>query len=137
MYRLPGALLLLAWGLVASVQAQPATITLACKGTTTTTDETTGDGKPQPISMGIIVNFTTRTIQGFDVSVDPLTITAADDVKILFEGYQEFVFTPQVFDKIQIIGFINRVTGDAHAVRRDETKKPWRCWRRCAAPRRG
>ena len=59
MYRV---LLLLAWGFAATAQAQPAaTLTLACKGTVTSSL----DSKPEPLSMGIIINFTTRTVQGF------------------------------------------------------------------------
>jgi hypothetical protein len=41
--------------------AEPATLTLACKGTMT--DKTEADAKPMPISMGI-VNFTEETIIG-------------------------------------------------------------------------
>ena len=41
--------------------AEPATLTLACAGTATT-----GNAKPEPISMGIIVNFTAGTVQGLD-----------------------------------------------------------------------
>ena len=40
--------------------AEPATMTLACKGTVT--DLRTPNAKPEPLSMGIIVNFTARTI---------------------------------------------------------------------------
>jgi hypothetical protein len=43
-----------------TAQADP-TLTLACQGTTTVRME---DAKPEPISMGIIVNFTNRTVQG-------------------------------------------------------------------------
>jgi hypothetical protein len=39
--------------------AEPETLTLACQGTRIITT------KPEPISMGIIVNFTKNTVQGF------------------------------------------------------------------------
>jgi hypothetical protein len=44
-----------------TAQAADSILTLACQGTTTSGSEE----KPQPISMGIIVNFTKRTVQGF------------------------------------------------------------------------
>jgi len=44
-----------------TAQAADTTLTLACQGTTTVRME---DAKPEPISMGIIVNFTNRTVQG-------------------------------------------------------------------------
>jgi hypothetical protein len=40
--------------------AADATLTLACQGTTTSGVE---DAKPERVSMGIIVNFTNRTVQ--------------------------------------------------------------------------
>jgi hypothetical protein len=49
-----------------TAQAADTTLTLACQGTTTSGLE---DAKPEPISMGIIVNFTKKTVHGFG---DPL-----------------------------------------------------------------
>jgi hypothetical protein len=46
-----------------TVQAADTTLTLACQGTTS--DGMSEGAKREPISMGIIVNFTTRTVQGF------------------------------------------------------------------------
>ena len=51
-----------------TAQAADTTLTLACQGTTTATTAGTED-KPEPISMGIIVNFTKKTVHGFG---DPL-----------------------------------------------------------------
>ena len=48
-------------GLV-TAQAADTTLTLACQGTATATGGAQPD-KPEPVSMGIIVNFTTRTVQ--------------------------------------------------------------------------
>jgi hypothetical protein len=43
--------------------------------------------KPEAISMGIIVNFTARTVQGFGFpGDDPVKITAWDDVTVAFSG---------------------------------------------------
>jgi hypothetical protein len=49
---------------LSTAQAADTTLTLACQGTVTETmmDE---EKKPEPISMGIIVNFTNSTVQGF------------------------------------------------------------------------
>ena len=49
-----------------TAQAADTTLTLACQGTTTSGLEV---AKPEPISMGIIVNFTKKTVHGFG---DPL-----------------------------------------------------------------
>ena len=80
--------LLLAWSFVATAFAQPATLTLACKGTAT------GGWDPDtkhPISMGIVVNFTDHTVEGFGfpgLINYPVRgrITAANDVTIAFGG---------------------------------------------------
>jgi hypothetical protein len=65
---------------------QPTTLTLACKGTTTR-HNTDGDEDAQPISMGIIVNFTDRTVQGFGppngMFDEPLKIGWTNDTKIV------------------------------------------------------
>jgi hypothetical protein len=47
-----------------TVQAADETLTLACQGTETVT--TVKDAKPEPVSMGIIVNFAARTVTGLD-----------------------------------------------------------------------
>jgi hypothetical protein len=52
---------LLLWPAPARGQVGTA-LTLACNGTTS---DGTEDAKREPISMGIIVNFTTRSVQGF------------------------------------------------------------------------
>jgi len=44
-----------------TAQAADETLTLACQSTTTAGTE----DKPEPISMGIIVNFTKKTVHGF------------------------------------------------------------------------
>jgi hypothetical protein len=92
--------------------AQPAdaTLTLACQGTVTVGTE---EPKPEPVSMGIIVNFTNRTVQGFgnpNFRDYPVNITAWNDVTVAFSGSQD-----DRFSKARIIGSIDRVTGDAEA----------------------
>jgi hypothetical protein len=110
-----GALLLLAWSFAA--QAQPAALTLACKGTAISSsnpkdvaDPKSGeDPMTEPVSMGIIINFTTRAVQGFGYPglVDyPVTIKGTNDVKIVFGGQQTSGLTNS------IIGSLDRVTGE-------------------------
>jgi hypothetical protein len=111
--------------LVASVpfstaSAQPTTLTLACKGTTTVTSMP--EEKPEPISMGIIVNFTTKTVQGFGYPglSDPIVkITAANDVMVVFSGQQEILSS--VTRSIE--GNIDRVTGDVRATSMSTNRK--------------
>jgi hypothetical protein len=55
-------------GPLMTAQAADETLTLACQGTTTFGTE---DAKPEPISMGIIVNFTNRTVR--EVLATPLS----------------------------------------------------------------
>jgi hypothetical protein len=95
--------------LMASAQAadEPTgTLTLACEGAVTiSTSE-----KPEPISMGIIVNFATKTVTGFAYpGVDtPVKITKFDDVHIAFYGSNT--------GRLNIIsGVIDRVTGAVEA----------------------
>jgi hypothetical protein len=89
---------------------QPATLTLACKGTTYSPPI---DEKPQAISMGLIVNLTTGTVQGFGTPglLDyPVRITAANDVTIVFGGSQA------IGNSLSgVLGTIDRVTGDVEA----------------------
>jgi hypothetical protein len=110
MYRSAGALLILGWSVAAAAQGQ-ATLTLACKGTTTETS--IPETKPVPVSMGIIVNFTARTVQGFGfpgMTDYPVKITGANDVIVAFGGQQEVIFGVS-----SIEGSIDRVTGDVWA----------------------
>jgi hypothetical protein len=58
-------------------QAADAMLTLACQGTVTTGAQ---PDKPEPVSMGIIVNFTNGTVQGFNA---PVKITAWSDVTVV------------------------------------------------------
>ena len=109
--------------MVASPTAQAAdtTLTLACKGTTTITGM-----EPEPISMGLIVNFTAGTVQGFgspSIMNYPVKIKGINDVTIDFAGFQEFFAGTQ---EASIRGSIDRVTGDVEAtstVMATKTKK--------------
>src|SRR5262249_12413025 len=75
--------------------AEPETLTLTCQGTVTGMGT---EGKSELISIGVIVNFTARTVQGFG---DPAEVTAMDDVVITFNRS----------NSPTIDGTIDRVTG--------------------------
>ena len=84
-----------------TAQAADTTLTLACQGTASLGK--TELGKPEPTSMGIIVNFTTGAVNGFGL---PAKVTSVDEVTILFDGSWGYA---------SVNGSIDRVTGDAEA----------------------
>jgi hypothetical protein len=61
---------------LSGAQAADETLTLACQGTTISDLE---NAKPEPVSMGIIVNFTNRTVQGFGAPGIELSRNLGDD----------------------------------------------------------
>ena len=87
--------------------AAAATLALACEGTVA--DINLG-AKPEPISMGIIVNFTAWTVTGFRGANFPVAITGIDEVRISFRGLNS---TPAFF--AAVYGSIDRVTGAVEA----------------------
>jgi hypothetical protein len=97
---------------LSSAQAADTTLTLACQGTTTFGTE---DAKPEPISMGIIVNFTKKTVHGFG---DPffgerlITIAGVTETAVYFGASDKFFETASR----SVTGTIDRVTGDVSAV---------------------
>jgi hypothetical protein len=99
-----------------TAQAADTTLTLACQGTVTTKVMAGkfADYEPEPVSMGLIVNFAARTVQGtarwgpylFD---DQLQITEWNEGTIVFEGSSKFL-------GMKISGSMDRVTGDVGMV---------------------
>jgi hypothetical protein len=99
--------------------AADTTLTLACQGTTTSGIE---DAKPEPVSMGIIVNFTKKTVHGFDnpgMTDFPVNITAVNEVSIAFGGSMSLGSIIET----NIMGSIDRVTGDVEATSRSSNTK--------------
>src|SRR5262245_62663409 len=89
-----------------TVQAADETLTLACKGTVQRNAM-----KSEPVSMGIIVNFTARTITGFTLLPTeklPLTMLNFNDTTVQFSGSDST-------SSLIIDGIIDRVTGDVEA----------------------
>jgi hypothetical protein len=96
------------------VHAQRATLTLACKGTVTSSRDQ-NDEKPQDVSMGIIFNFASGAVVGLDnVFTGPRTyydarIISANDVTIVFKGGADESWGSS------LDGSIDRVTGELDA----------------------
>jgi len=84
------------------------TLTLACQGTATQDAEP--DAK-EPISMGIVLNFTTRTVQGFP-HIGGAEITKIDDGHIVFVA--RYHGSKEVHDEWGFVGTIDRVTPPIH-----------------------
>jgi hypothetical protein len=88
---------------------EQATLTLACRGTSTWVDKDYTTPVTSAISMGIIVNLADRTVQGFG---DPgefevIKILSLNDVTVGFLGGHN--------PGHQIYGSIDRVTGEVEA----------------------
>src|SRR5439155_265466 len=92
-------------GLV-TAQAADTTLMLACKGTRTFSMHggTTKTEMTEPISMGIIVNLTARTVTGLEER--PLTIQSVNEVTIAFFWSK---------NDVTVSGTIDRLTGDMAA----------------------
>jgi hypothetical protein len=83
---------------------EPGMLSFACKGTETFGSDKNSD---RPVSMGIVVNFTTRTVQfGLYRYPKKIKITGLDDARVAFgeEG-----------EGTGFIGTIDRVTGNTQA----------------------
>jgi hypothetical protein len=104
----PGWLIVAAAILAGQTAEAQQTLTLACKGTATA-----NDAKPEAVSVGIIINFTAGTVQGFgslEVIDYPVKIIDTNDVTVTFSGSKETIFAAYFFG-----GSIDRITGDLEA----------------------
>ena len=94
--------------LVSTAHAADTTLTLACQGTTTAGTE---DAKPEPVSMGIIVNFTKKTVHGFGdafLGEPSIKITGVTETSVYFSARDKLFETMER----SVMGGIDRVTGD-------------------------
>ena len=110
-----GLMLLVLSTLLSAYAAEP--VTLTCQGIVKhgipgpPTDLYPGkQGDPEPVSMNVVLDFTTRKIEVPGLSSFPIGIVQATNALVAFDGY----------DKTQgsswsLIGTINRVTGDMEA----------------------
>ena len=93
------------------------TLTLTCKGTAAIRADSP---KPNPLSMDLIVNFTTRTVVGtarqrpyvFD---DQLQITEWNEVTVIFRGFSQFLGK-------NISGSMDRMTGEVGMLATSKTE---------------
>jgi hypothetical protein len=105
---------------VSTAQATEPTgrLRLACQGTTTS--PTSDNPTPKPVSKAIIVNFTTRIVQGFGipgVMIDfPIKITAMHDMTVAFSGSAPNQKSITGTYDWTFTGAIDRVTGDLGAL---------------------
>ena len=67
---------------------EPGTLSLACKGTETFGSDKNG---ARPVSMGIVVNFTTRTVQ---FAFRHAEITDLDDARVAFRDLESGITGP-------------------------------------------
>src|SRR6516165_2481563 len=108
-------MLILLTGLSTAQAAEPTgTLMLACQGTRTHTDmDTNVDEKPEPISMGVTVNFTARTVEfGHDAMPKfPMQVSDITETTIGFGGTKRTAIY-----SYSIIGTIERVTGTLEAI---------------------
>jgi hypothetical protein len=102
-------LLALAGLSISTAQAADEVLTLACQGTATTKIGATDQPTREPISLGVIVNLTSRTVEGFQIYDLPVKVIAANQATIQFEGSETSVVTRR------FSGTIDRVTGEAWA----------------------
>ena len=89
-----------------TAQAADTTLMLTCKGTA----NMTGMGGTGPVSMGLVVDLTTRTVHGFreqfgtDGSEAQLKITEVKEAILILRG--------QMGSIVDLSGFMDRMTGD-------------------------
>jgi hypothetical protein len=84
------------------------------KGTATIRAAPPLEYKPQPISTGLLINFTSRTVRGTErqgpyLFDDQLQITEWNEVTVIFRGFSQFL-------RMSISGSMDRMTGDVGMV---------------------
>jgi len=91
---------------VAGAAEPTARLTLACQGTAIDKTNPRKLGEPEPVSMGLIIDFTAKTVVGFDFpgsSGAQVTIVFTDETTVGFSGTSAIGGTA--------FGRIDRVTG--------------------------
>ena len=84
------------------------TVTLACEGTATDKTDLRELAKPEPVSMGLIIDFTTNSVAGFPSF-------SADRVKIIVVDKTTFGFSGTDGTGGAVFGTADRATGDVEA----------------------
>jgi hypothetical protein len=101
-------------GIALAQAAEPTgTLTLACQGTAIDkTDPTREAARPEPVSMGLMIDLTNKTIAGFErvfptFSARVVKIILVDDTSIGFSGTDG--------GGGAVFGQVDRITGDVEA----------------------
>ena len=116
-YRIIASAAIIADLTIAAQAAAPETLTLTCKGTAAIRADFP---KPYPLSMDLVVDFTTRTVQGtarqrpyvFD---DQFKITEWNEATVIFRGFSQFLGK-------NVSGSMDRMTGDVGMVATSTTQ---------------
>jgi hypothetical protein len=87
------------------------TLTLACEGTATDKTDLREAATPKPVSMGLIIDFTSKTVAGFERVVP--TFSAA--VKITVVDTTSIGFSSTDGSGNAVFGTVDRITGDVEA----------------------
>jgi hypothetical protein len=97
-----------------TAQAADTTLMLTCKGTANMTTSTGDSGDTGPVSMGLVVDLTTRTVHGFreqfgtDGSEAQLKITEVKEAILILRG----ILRGSLGSIVDLSGFMDRMTGD-------------------------
>jgi hypothetical protein len=119
MKAIAGATLLVTTGLLTSAACTAdEVLTLACQGKTQYLGPTLQPDKlmpDEPLSMGLILNFTARTVTGFKyptyLADVPVAITAVNEVTVTFAGSKKEHDNKET----SLTGTVDRITGDLQA----------------------
>jgi hypothetical protein len=116
-YRILASAAIIADQTIAAQAAAPETLTLTCKGTAAIRADFP---KPYSLSMDLVVDFTTRTVQGTTrqrpyVFDDQLQITEWNEATVIFRGFSQFLGK-------NVSGSMDRMTGDMGMVATSTTQ---------------
>ena len=89
------------------------TVTLACEGTATDKTDLREPARPEPVSMGLIIDFTTMTVAGFE-RVFPTF--RASQVKIIVVDETNIGFSGTDSGGGAVFGQVDRITGNVEAL---------------------
>jgi hypothetical protein len=116
-YRILASAAIIADLTIAAQAAAPETLTLTCKGTAAIRADFP---KPYSLSMDLVVDFTTRMVQGTTrqrpyVFDDQLQITEWNEATVIFRGFSQFLGK-------NVSGSMDRMTGDVGMVATSTTQ---------------
>ena len=111
--KVPMLLALAGLSISAADAAEPTgTLTLACQGTATDKTDLREAAKPEPVTMGLIIDFTTKTVAGFE-RVFPSFSAARVEIIVVDKTTVGFSGTDGIGGAV--FGTVDRITGDVEA----------------------